>query len=117
MADYHPEDWRYVRVRGLGLIEATGCPHRDGEKRHADFVEMIGRRGGVGIALDDCAAIEIVGKRYRVITSRKGAEAYRVEKVRGKVKAARIAVKKEFSSLQLLLDRSTGQGSPGSICG
>jgi dipeptidase E len=75
---YHPECWDYIRVRGLGLISATGCPHYDGERRDRSFRAMIRRRGGVGLALDDGAALEVRDGRARVIASKPGAAGYRV---------------------------------------
>jgi peptidase E len=82
---YHPQKWDYVRVRGLGLIGATGCPHYDGEHRDRSFRAMIAKVGGLGIALDDGAALEILDGRTRILTSIRGARGYRVRRVRGKV--------------------------------
>ena len=31
MAFYRSDSWRYIRVRGMGLIDALVCPHFDGE--------------------------------------------------------------------------------------
>ena len=90
MAFYHPRDWDYIRVRGLGLIPGTGCPHYDAEKRDADFEAMIARVGGVGIAIDNCAALEVSGARWRVLTSRRGAGVYRVTRRRGRIETERL---------------------------
>jgi dipeptidase E len=32
MAFYHPGDWSYIRVKGMGLIDSLACPHFDGER-------------------------------------------------------------------------------------
>ena len=85
MSFYHPERWDYIRVRCLGLIPGTCCPHYDGEHRDASFRSMIGRTGGVGIALDDGCALEVVDGAYRILTSRPEAGAYRVTRHRGRV--------------------------------
>jgi dipeptidase E len=100
MSFYHPDDWDYIRVKCLGLLPFTACPHYDGEGRHTTFQAMIAREGGTGIALDDCAAVEVEGDRYRIITSRDGAGAYRVERVRGQAVQTPIPAQSEFQPLQ-----------------
>ncbi len=68
-----------IRLSCLGLVRATLCPHYDVEAdRRPDLRDMMRRTPGVAIALDNCSAIEIVGDEYRVLTSRPGAQAYRV---------------------------------------
>lgn len=96
MSFYHPDDWDYIRVKCLGLLPFTACPHYDGENRHANFQKLIAREGGVGIALDDCAAFEVDGDRFRILTSRKDAGAYRVARVRGGVVQTAIPVQPAF---------------------
>jgi len=68
-----------MKVAGLGLINALNCPHYDFEtERKADLKKMMKKNSGVAIALDNCCAIEIIDDKYRIITSRKTANAYRV---------------------------------------
>lgn len=68
-----------IRLSGLGFVRATLCPHYDVEAdRRPELHDMMRRTPGVAIALDNCSAIEIVGDEYRVLTSRPGANAYRV---------------------------------------
>lgn len=105
MSFYHPDDWDYIRVKCLGLLPFTACPHYDGEGRHKTFQAMIARDGGIGIALDDCAAIEVDGDRYRIITTREGAGAYRVERIRGKAVQTPIPALPEFRPLDDLPSR------------
>lgn len=47
----------YRLVKGLGLRRGTFCPHLDEEQRHDSFVELVRRRGGLGIACDNGAAV------------------------------------------------------------
>ncbi len=69
----------FIKIRGLGLILALGCPHYDIEKgRETSLKEMMRNTSGVAIALDNCAALEVRGGEYRICTSRVGAGAYRV---------------------------------------
>jgi len=102
MANYRPDDWDYIRVKCLGLLPFTACPHYDGEGRHTNFQAMIVRNGGIGIALDDCAAFEVHDDQYRIITSRDGAGAYRVTRVRGKAVQTPLAVQPAFQPLSSL---------------
>ena len=100
---YHPEDWDYIRVKCLGLLPFTACPHYDGEGRDRSFRAMIAKQGGIGIALDDCAAFEVIDDRYRILTCRAGAGAHRVERVRGTAVQTPIPVRSEFQPLGDLL--------------
>ena len=87
MAFYNPEQWSYVRVKGMGLIDATGCPHYDGDTdgvpREKDFQRMVVKYPEVGIGIDNQCALEVVDGSFRVITSRDGAGAYKLYKRRG----------------------------------
>ena len=60
MSFYDPEGWSYIKVRGMGLVDAFGCPHYDSatagiERRH-DFQQMMRKHSGVGLAIDDHCA-------------------------------------------------------------
>jgi dipeptidase E len=84
MAFYNPDRWSYVRVKGMGFIDAIGCPHYNGETagvpRESEFQSMVSRHTELGIAVDNHCAIEFVDDGYRVITSRPDVGAYRVFK-------------------------------------
>ncbi len=103
MSFYHPDDWSYVRVRGMGLVDALACPHYDsataGVPRRDDFHAMFLKHSGVGIAIDDHCALEIVDDAYRVITSREGAGAYRLTKRRGRVTEAALPQRAGYEPL------------------
>lgn len=102
MSFHHPDDWDYIRVKCLGLLPFTGCPHYDGEGRDQNFQAMIAKQGGIGIALDDCAALEVIDSQYRIITARQGAGAYRVERVRGRAVQTALPVQPKFLPLDSL---------------
>ena len=109
MASYHPDDWSYIRVKGMGFIDALGCPHydsdTDGVKRDQDFQQTVRKHSEVGIAIDNNCAIEVVDNRYRIITSQKGAGAYRLEKQHGEFSVERIEQKKEYAPIASLLQK------------
>jgi len=93
----------YIRVRGLGWFDVTMSPHHYTEKkRKAAIIKMIKKYGGIGIALDDCAAIEIVGKRCRILRSASFAKAYKVTKRGNEVAYEEIETEK-YIDLKLLL--------------
>jgi len=69
----------FIRVAGLGLINALCCPHYDIEKaRPGALRKMMKRSVGVAIALDNCAALEVVDGRYRIIASKRGKRGYEI---------------------------------------
>ena len=72
---------------GLGLIDATACPHYDGEEqRRPTFHRLIREGFQSGYAADDAAALHFRGSELvEVVTSQEHAAAYRVEFVNGQV--------------------------------
>ena len=82
MAFYHPGDWSYIRVKGMGLISSLACPHFDSEtggvKRKQDFLQMVQRHRAIGLGIDNHGAIVFAEGSFRVIACRPGAGAYQV---------------------------------------
>lgn len=107
MAFYNPKKWKYINVKGLGLIKGINCPHYNnqtfGVKRRKHFQNMIYKVGGFGIAIDNSCAIEFLdGKYYKVLTSKKNAGAYRVYKKHGKIFSKKIEKRKNFAPIDEL---------------
>jgi dipeptidase E len=76
---YHDPKAGLIKVRGLGFIDALACPHYNVEKdRKPDLKKMMKKTSGVAVAIDNCAALEVVGRKYKAIRSRSGANVYRV---------------------------------------
>ena len=109
MAFYHPESWSYIRVKGMGLVDALCCPHFDsdtaGVKREGDFRQMVRKHSDVAIAIDNNCAIEVVDDTYRVITSRAGAGAYKLLNRRVDLSVKRIEQKEEYEPIARLLQK------------
>lgn len=107
MAFYHPDSWHYIRVTGLGLIDAFCCPHFDsetaGKKREQDFREMVQRFRGTGIAIDNNCALEFMGDGFRVISSGPTAGAYKLYRDRGEVTVQRIQRSQDYLPVSSLL--------------
>ena len=98
-------EWGYIRVSGLGFINAVYCPHYHSEKREDAFLQMITKRGGIGIACDNNAAIEIVGNDYRVLTSTPDAKVYKLFKRTGRVVISELPPDSEYTPLANLSNR------------
>lgn len=95
-------DWKYIRVRGLGLVNAIYCPHLNSENRTEPFKRMIQKNGTrVGIGCEDGCAIEIVDGAYRIIGR---SSAYKFTRQRGgEVKQEKIASPSFYLPLEQLL--------------
>ncbi len=97
------EDWSYIRVRGLGLVNALFCPHVDAENRLEPFEQLMQKHRLIGLGCDDCCALEIVDGRYRFMAARVGARGYRVRRKLGRVVSEAIEPADGFQSLDDLL--------------
>ena len=89
MSFYNPNSWDYVRVKGTGILKGTMCPHFNGQtrgiKRKQSFSKMMQRKGGLGIAIDNCAAIIFCNESLKIINSKKDAKAYTLSKKSKKI--------------------------------
>ena len=113
MSFYNPQEWRYINVRGMGLLPGMFCPHYNsgtlGKARRKSFRGMIGRIGGVGIGLENNCAIEVVdGRFYKIIRSKPVARAYRVCKQHGEVVVEQIPQTARLQPLASLFDQRRG---------
>src|SRR5271166_6326015 len=107
MSFYNPRKWKYINVKGLGLISGIHCPHYNGMTRgiprRKDFQDMIRKTGGVGIALENNCAIEFIdGRFYKVIRSKSYSRAYRVYKSGGEVVAEQIRPEEQLAPIEFL---------------
>lgn len=94
--------WQYRLVQGLGLIPGIYCPHYHEEQREKEFAQGIENYGGVGIALDNNTALEIVDGKFRVLASREDPKAFRVLKKNGIVVTQPIEMSLELQPLSEL---------------
>ncbi len=65
---------------GLGFLPGSACPHYDVEaERRPVYTRLVAEGFPAGIAADDCVAVRYDGTELaEVVTTRKGARAYRV---------------------------------------
>ncbi|TSC97108.1 MAG: dipeptidase E [Candidatus Berkelbacteria bacterium Licking1014_2] len=95
-----------IKVSGLNLINALHCPHYDFEKdRKPDLKKMMKKTFGIAIAIDNCCAIEIIDDKYRIISSKASANAYKVYWKANKYHQEKIKKEKEFRLLKGLLKK------------
>lgn len=94
-----------IRVKGMGLINALHCPHYDKEKnRKKGLKEMMEKTPGIiAIALDECAAFQVVDDKCRIIRSKKDAKAYKAYWRNGKYLHEEIPCVKDYNKLEELL--------------
>src|SRR5579863_10072882 len=90
MSFYDPHKWKYINVKGLGIIPGINCPHYNGRTRgiprRKNFQEMIRKTRGTGIAIDNNCAVEFRdGEVFKVLTPKPRAKAYRVFKKKGEI--------------------------------
>lgn len=80
---------------GLGFIEASACPHYDGEpERPAAYRQAISNGMVSGYAAADGAALHFRGTELvEVVSSRENASAYRVELIDGQVTETKLATR------------------------
>jgi dipeptidase E len=93
----------YIRVKGLGWYKLIMSPHHINEpKRKPGLIKQIKKHGGVGLALDDFAALEIINDQFRIITSKPIAKAFKVYKEKGRLIYEKIP-KNKFLPLSYLI--------------
>ncbi len=96
MSFYNPRKWKYINVKGLGILPGINCPHYNGRTRgiarKKNFQKLIRKTGGMGIAIDNHCAIEFRdGRIFKVLVSKPRAKAYRVFKKGRKIIEEQIA--------------------------
>jgi len=93
-----------IRVSGLNFIPALFCPHYDIEKdRKAGLKDLMKKTSGIAIAVENCCAVEIVDDKFKIISSKNTANAYRVYWKDEKYFEERIEKKSQFQPLSRLL--------------
>jgi dipeptidase E len=104
MSFYSPRKWKYLNVKGLGLIKGIHCPHYNsrtrGIPRRKRFRDLIRKTGRIGIAIENNCAMEFIdGRLYKVISSKKCSRAYKVYKNGSKIVVKQIRQEKQLASL------------------
>ena len=97
---------KLIKLKALNLFNIMLCPHYDVEKnRRSSLKKMIKKQGGFAIALNNCSALEIIDNKYRIITSLKKANAYKIYKNEGRIIEKPLLPIRDFKPLQELTKR------------
>lgn len=97
---------KLIKVTGLGFIDAVHCPHYDTEpQRQAEIKSSMINSSKVAICLDNCAALEVIGDRYRIIKSKPSAKARKVYWKNGTYFVEEIKASDSFKKLDGLLSK------------
>ena len=103
---FKDHDADYMKVKGLGFIKALHSPHYDFEKERPKALKaMMAKTSGVAIALENCAALEVIDDDYRVIISRPSAKAYAIFWKKGAYHKIEIRPSGEYRPLAELLKK------------
>jgi len=95
-----------IKVTGLGIIDAIHCPHYDVEpQRQADIKRMTKTTSKTAIALDNCAALEVVDDMYRIIISSPSAKARKIYWQHGEYIIQEITADSTYRPLEQLLKK------------
>ena len=100
MAYYDREQWDYIAVTGLGLVRGMVCPHYNGRTygvpRRGDFRDMMRRKGGRGLGIDNHCAVVITSAGYRVIKTKARVDAHALWTRDGELIERRLDVVAEY---------------------
>ena len=109
MSFYNPDDWSYIAVTGMGLLSGLACPHYDGDTngvpRRQDLHEMLKRKGGYGLAIDNDCAVAFTDDSYRVVSANGTACAYALSVERGQVIEHKLSTTTDYLPIQTLHER------------
>ncbi|MFA5033839.1 MAG: peptidase E [bacterium] len=96
----------FIKVSGLGLIKALHCPHYDFEKyRKPALKKIMKKTSGISIAIDNRCAMIIIDAKYRIISSKTSANAYKVYWKANRYYEEVIKKEKKLKSLKDLLKK------------
>ncbi|MCY3822060.1 MAG: peptidase E [Gammaproteobacteria bacterium] len=106
MAFYNANDWRYIAVTGLGFVKGIACPHynshTNGVPRREDFHQMLKRVRRPGLAIDNNCAVAFTDDGFRVLSTRRRANAYALAVERGEVIQRKLPKSTEYMPVESL---------------
>ena len=109
MSFYNSDDWDYIAVTGMGLVKGLACPHYNGETdgvpRRESFHNMVRKKGGIGVAIDNDCAIAFVDNGYKVLSAAQDAAAYTLFVKDGEVVERKIESVEEYRPVSNLYQR------------
>jgi len=101
------KEWSYIGVKGLDMYDLVICPHYDEEiNRQSALKHLLAKTNKIAIALENCAALEIIDDNYRIIASKDNKQAYKVFWKQGKYYQQVVKPTVEFNQISELLSFS-----------
>ncbi len=99
-------NFNLIKVKGLGFIKGMFSPHHINEPhRTAGLLKNIDTYGGMGYAVDDGAAIEIIDDQFRVVSFYDYPNAYKVYRDKGLLCYKKIKQNNIYLDLKQLYDK------------
>lgn len=97
---------KLIKVSGLNLFPILFCPHYDTQDdRKNDLKNMMKQTPGVALAVDNCCAIIILDNKFRIISSKKNANAYKVYWKNGQYFEERINKTETYREINKLITK------------
>jgi dipeptidase E len=104
--DFQNEGFKdYIEVECLKFLEFIICPHYNLNGYSEKMDAMIKKHDILGIAIDNDCAIEFVGNSYRIISTCKNANAYKIFKEEMSLKKQLVQKSAAFTDLNELYKR------------
>ena len=96
------------KIPGLGFVDAYFSPHCQNEWKRQSEINSLKHINKVGISVSNCAAVEIVGDKYRIISSTPADRSFAPYALRtfwknGIMREEKLAASEEFKPLDELL--------------
>ena len=109
MSFYSPEHWNYIAVTGMSLLPGLACPHYNGDTngvpRREDFQDMLKRKRGDGLAIDNDCAVAFTDDGFRVLPATDSAGAYTLYVDRGRVVERKLPNTADYRPITTLYER------------
>jgi len=97
--------WDHVVVKGLGLVRGFVSPHfTKSGKRGKHIAEILKSSKKPIIAIGNCAAIEIVDDKFRIITSKPSAKVSKIYRNEKKLFITEVENIRDYRSLEELVE-------------
>jgi dipeptidase E len=95
----------FTAVNGLGLLQGIHCPHYNKTEVAHEFDQMVLKANKIGIAIEDCCAIDFHNDTYKILKSNSDSKAYKLYKNDGVLVKQELTNTDEFWPIQYLWDR------------
>jgi len=100
-----PDEWDYLRFRGLGAIDVLGSPHFEGGERQEALKNIVARFGGLALGIEQHTALIVYDDTFRVIAPVARSGVHRVLRSSDRVIVEPVAARPHLAPLTQLLHR------------